>query len=243
MLTGSSSRTVTTSAAFCKKRRRVAEQYFNQIRAGSERVTVWSLVGGHRPSRVLRLVPTDRVADLGCRREVLIRSDRHTSAERASGCIDIPRAWSRGAPTWRNRNGQSPNLNHTKLGDIENVPRCPTNRSIRDLSQAAHHAPPILRPRSMRLFPHPCPGGQLAVLTSRNHTVEQAAANLRRSSGSYCQGERPSMVTLTPGRLPTVEVAVVSREPADLASETPPPPAAARGVALRGPWLAGEIYR
>jgi ArsR family transcriptional regulator len=196
-----------------QKRRRVAEQYFNQI-AGR-------LGKGYCPGRsweaighlALRLVPPIVVADLGAGEGLISQLIAHR-AERV-WCIDnSPRMVEVGTDLAQ-RNGLA-NLTY-KLGDIENVPLPDQSVQFAILSQALHHAahPQTAVNEAFRILR---PGGQLAVLDLKEHTFEQA----RELYADVWLGFKESVLHgfLKQAGFQQVEVAVVSREPAEPCFET-----------------------
>ena len=196
-----------------QKRRRVAEQYFNQI-AGR-------LGKGYCPGRsweaighlALRLVPPITVADLGAGEGLISQLIAHRAAR--VWCIDnSPRMVEVGTELAQ-KNGLA-NLTY-KLGDIERVPLPDQSVDLAILSQALHHAdhPQTAVNEAFRILR---PGGQLAVLDLKEHTFEQA----RDLYADVWLGFKESVLHgyLKQAGFQQVEVAMVSREPAEPGFET-----------------------
>ncbi len=188
-----------------QKRRRVAEQYFNQI-AGR-------LGKGYCPGRsweaighlALRLVPPIVVADLGAGEGLISQLIAHRAAR--VWCIDnSPRMVEVGAGLAQ-KNGLA-NLTY-KLGDIESVPLPDQSVDLAILSQALHHAahPQTAVNEAFRILR---PGGQLAVLDIKEHVFEKA----RELYADVWLGFKESTLHgfLKQAGFQQVEVTVVSRE-------------------------------
>ena len=196
-----------------QKRRRLGEQYFNQI-AGR-------LGKGYCPGRsweaighlALRFVPPIVVADLGAGEGLISQLIAHR-AERV-WCIDnSPRMVEVGTELAR-KNGLA-NLTY-KLGDIESVPLPDQSVELAILSQALHHAahPQTAVNEAFRILR---PGGQLAVLDLKEHTFEQA----RERYADIWLGFKESVLHgyLKQAGFQQVEVTVVSRETVEPRFET-----------------------
>jgi len=200
-------------ARILQKRRRVAEQYFNQI-AGR-------LGKGYCPGRsweaighlALRLVPPIVVADLGAGEGLISQLIAHRAAR--VWCIDnSPRMVEVGAGLAQ-KNGLA-NLTY-KLGDIESVPLPDQSVDLAILSQALHHAahPQTAVNEAFRILR---PGGQLAVLDLKEHVFEKA----RELYADVWLGFKESTLHgfLKQAGFQQVEVTVVSRESAEPWFET-----------------------
>ncbi len=196
-----------------QKRRRLSEQYFNQI-AGR-------LGRGHCPGRsweaighlALRIAPPIAVADLGAGEGLISQLIAHRAAR--VWCIDnSPRMVEVGAALAQ-KNGLA-NLTY-KLGDIESVPLPDQSVELAILSQALHHAahPQTAVNEAFRILR---PGGQLAVLDLKEHAFEKA----RELYADVWLGFKESVLHgfLKKAGFEQVEVAVVSRETVEPCFET-----------------------
>lgn len=156
-------------ARILDKRRRQAEQYFNQVagRLGKNYCPGRSWEGiGHF---LLQLTPHIKIADLGAGEGVLAQ----LLAQRAEAvhCIDNSPKMVEFGSELAKKHGID-NL-HYQLGDIEQVPLGDASVDLAYLSQALHHASKPLRAlaEAHRILK---PGGRLVVLDLKEHHFEQA---------------------------------------------------------------------
>jgi ArsR family transcriptional regulator len=196
-----------------QKRRRVAEQYFNQI-AGR-------LGKGYCPGRsweaighlALRLVPPIVVADLGAGEGLISQLIAHRAAR--VWCIDNSPGMVEVGTALAEKNGLT-NLTY-RLGDIESVPLPDQSVDLAILSHALHHAahPQSAVNEAFRILR---PGGQLVILDLKEHTFEKAS----ELYADVWLGFKESVLHgfLKQAGFQQVEVTAVSRETVEPCFET-----------------------